>query len=161
MTSELIKSVRLAEKIATAEEQLSVLRDNAMPRRILDDQRTRVGALYAEVIHDITAEKILPQAREVVRRENLRNEALEKTLLGAIINAVSNEEQLAAGGSGWMESGESITNPQAKMHWEKFAKAMERCETLDALGELCQLLFIAKWDLVDCELPPAPPPYRF
>ena len=157
---ELKDGVHLAENTAIMESQLSTFQRAGAPQAMLEERRTRLGSLYAEIMDNTVAEKLLPQARRTIRMQGTRVAALEATLLGEVANAIGNEEQLSSGGGGWMESGMSITNPKAKLHWEKFVAAMNYCRTAEALGELYQLLCEAKWDLVDRTLPPPPPAYK-
>ena len=157
---ELQDGVRLAEKTAITESQLSAFRQAGAPQAMLEERRTQLGSLYAEVMDSTVAEKLLPQARMTIQMQGIRVAALEATLLGEITNAVGNEEQLSSGGGGWMESGMSITNQKAKQHWDNFVEAMNYCQITEAFAELYQLLCEAKWDLIDRTLPPAAPPYH-
>ncbi len=153
-------SIQLVEEITAIECQIKIFQRSGAPEELIEKSRTKLGARYEQLLQNQLAEKLLPQARIAIRMKEARLAAMDATLLEALINSVGNEEQLSAGGGGWMESGDVITDPAVKEHWDSFIEALGRCNATDALGALSQLLSDVKWDLVDRKLPPAAPPYR-
>lgn len=142
----LIEGIRLAEKLAERECRLERLIEQKAPEVIIDHARRLLVKGEEAVQQDIVAQKMLPQARAVVRAEIAREEAIKRTAFGQLFEAVKER----SGGCDLT----SFSNAGDKRLWKRFCKALKVGSEQRALDVLYELLVSAKVDLLYTELPP-------
>lgn len=150
-------SVRLAESIASTEVQLLTMEAGGVPRELVLERRTQLGGLYERMLTDLVAEKLLPQARNIIRVNEERLTGFRNSFLGRLMEAVANEGQ---GAGRWTESRDLFSDSFQQHHWDEFIIAIETGDKNQILDAVAELLSSVQWDLMELNIPPRPPNYR-
>lgn len=150
------KSIKLAEKIASRELNTEFFDKNYKDKGgdslnwLFSDS---VNKACADVINDELAEKLLPQARIIMRIQHERENAIEKTFLGRLENAIETLDNVLDG---------LIHPPEQYLQgeeWANFQTSLENGDKHSIVKNVWRLLVTARIDLLLMDLPPVPPKY--
>jgi len=150
-------SVQLAESIASTENKLLTMEVSGAPQNLVLERRTQLGALYESMLTDAIAEKLLPQARNMIHVNEARLTGFRNAFLGKMIEAVANEEQNVGR---WMDSRDLFSDSLQQHYWDELIIAIETGDKNQILAAVAELLSGIQWDLMELNIPPPPPYYR-
>ena len=159
---EVTKAIDSVEAFVEAEVAFQIFKKSNMPEGMIMEARERLGEHHARLIENRLAEKLLPQARVIVKQKAARKTVLEEnTSFGELYFAVGylasregtgipkEESQKAALGS--------FKSEETKKIWLDFLATQKNDK---AFHFLHLLLSEAKWSIVETDLPPVPPRYK-
>jgi hypothetical protein len=164
------KSIELAEAVARIEREVG--RGNGR----LEQYRNRGGSwehyydprcegaktslhrLRGELELDPLAEKLLPQAREIVPLAKTRDETLRETRFGELVEAIQHQLLVAHDAKG-LEAARLFAGTHHEDDWRKFVEAFDAGDKISLLNSLVALLGFVWEDMLNVELPRAAPGY--
>ncbi len=112
----------------------------------------------APLLDDILAEKLLPQARIVVRMESARKEKIHEGLLGKL-QEVSLVEEANSMEEVVIDEVKPLKFPEPEELIPAFMEALNRGDKCGVLSLLQDILNAVEWELVRTDLPPVAPKY--
>lgn len=152
----------LAEKVANAELKLGESRRSKASASVIRKQQDELNASTYELLGNILAERLLPQARIIVRAEHRRlNVIVRSTLLGQLRQVIDMLRRNPPTVDNKAESEiQPFCNEKDNEALNVLSEALGRNDNATALGALMVLLQSAMINLAKTNLPPPPPPYE-
>ncbi len=145
-----------AETIAKREYQQRKIKEMGGGRLTFLQEKTSelINEGISDLLEDVLAEKLLPQARIIITMREVRKKYIEEKMkLGILSQALVHLGTVT-------HSHVTFEKVDEEESWKKFQKGLDRRNQKEIVSGLNHLLICAINDLTDTELPPMPPKYE-